>query len=39
MPALQVPLTLNVAFCERHRKYCPSSEELERECGKVGGLR
>jgi hypothetical protein len=33
--AIQVPLTLNVAFCERHRKVCPPSDELERECGKV----
>jgi hypothetical protein len=33
--APQVPLTLNVAFCERHRKVCPPSDELERECGKV----
>ncbi|EFN59242.1 hypothetical protein CHLNCDRAFT_138234 [Chlorella variabilis] len=36
--SIEVPLTLNVAFCERHRKYCPSSEELERECGKAEAL-
>jgi hypothetical protein len=33
--ALQVPITLNAALCERHRAKCPSSEELERECGLV----
>ena len=33
---LQVVVTLNAAFCERHRKNCPPSEELDRECGKVG---
>ncbi|KAL4516545.1 hypothetical protein Ndes2437A_g00686 [Nannochloris sp. 'desiccata'] len=32
---LQVPITLNAAFCERHRAYCSPSEELERECGLV----
>lgn len=31
----QVPITLNAAFCERHRKVCPPSDELERECSKV----
>ena len=34
-PRPQVPITLNAAFCERHRKVCPPSDELERECGKV----
>ena len=33
---MQVVVTLNAAFCERHRKNCPPSEELDRECGKVG---
>jgi hypothetical protein len=33
---MQVVVTLNAAFCERHRKLCPPSEELDRECGKVG---
>ncbi len=33
--ALQVPITLNAALCERHRKKCPPSEELEKECGLV----
>ena len=28
---------LNEGFCELHHKpYCPPSEELSRECGKVG---
>lgn len=31
----QVLVTLNEAFCERHRRACPPSDELERECGKV----
>lgn len=30
-----MPITLNAAFCERHRRDCPPSEELERECGRV----
>lgn len=29
-------ITLNAAFCERFRRVCPPSDELERECGKVG---
>ncbi len=33
--AMQVPITLNAALCERHRKKCPPSEELERECALV----
>ena len=33
---MQVVVTLNAAFCEHHRKLCPPSEELDRECGKVG---
>ena len=33
--SVQVQITLNAAFCERHRKNCPPSDELERECGKV----
>jgi hypothetical protein len=33
--SVEVPLTLNEAFCEHHRKRCPPSDELERECGKV----
>jgi hypothetical protein len=33
-----VPLTLNEAMCDHHRKHCPKSEELDRECGKVGPL-
>lgn len=31
--AIEVISTLNEAFCDRHRKVCPPSEELERECG------
>ena len=33
--SVEVPLTLNEAFCEHHRRRCPPSDELERECGKV----
>ena len=33
---LEVPLTLNEALCEHHRRACPPSEQLGRECGKVG---
>ena len=28
-------VTMNAAFCERHLKECPPSEELSRECSKV----
>lgn len=30
--AVQVIVTLNEAFCERHRRNCPPSEQLEQEC-------
>ena len=30
--SVEVPLTLNEAFCEHHRRRCPPSDELEREC-------
>ena len=30
--AVQVPITLNAAFCERHRARCAPSEQLEKEC-------
>ena len=33
--SIEVPLTLNEAFCDHHRKHCPKSEELDRECSKV----
>lgn len=33
--SVEVPLTLNEAFCEHHRRRCPPSDELERECGRV----
>lgn len=33
--AIEVPVTLNAAFCEHHRTKCLPSEELERECGIV----
>ena len=36
--SIEVPLTLNEAMCDHHRKHCPKSEELDRECGKVGAL-
>lgn len=36
---IEVVAMLNEAFCELHHKpYCPSSEELTRECGKVSLL-
>jgi hypothetical protein len=36
--AIEVLVTLNEAFCERHRHACPPSEELERECGKAEAI-
>lgn len=33
--AIEVPVTLNQAFCEHHRQFCVPSEELERECALV----
>lgn len=33
---IEMVAMLNEAFCELHHKpYCPPSEELTRECGKV----
>ena len=37
--SIEVPLTLNGAFCEHHLKHCPPSEELLRECNRVCPLR
>ncbi|KAL4426165.1 hypothetical protein ABPG77_007447 [Micractinium sp. CCAP 211/92] len=33
--SIEVIVTLNAAFCERFRRVCPPSDELERECGKA----
>ena len=34
---IEMVAMLNEGFCELHHKpYCPPSEELNRECGKVG---
>ena len=36
---IEMVAMLNEAFCELHHKpYCPPSEELTRECGKVSLL-
>ena len=36
LASIEVVAVLNEAFCELHHKlYCPASEELSRECGKV----
>ena len=36
---IEMVAMLNEAFCELHHKpYCPPSEELTRECGKVRPL-
>lgn len=34
--SLSVIVNINAALCERHLANCPPSEELSRECGKVG---
>jgi len=34
--AIEPVVVLNAAFCERHMKHCPKSEQLEQECAKVG---
>lgn len=34
--SIQVPVELNVAFCERHLTNCPPSEQLTKECTHVG---
>lgn len=31
-------IMLNAAFCERHLRNCPKTEELERECGRAHEL-
>lgn len=33
--AVEVPITLNAAFCERHRRVCPPSDELEQKCSEA----
>lgn len=36
---IEMVAMLNEAFCELHHKpYCPPSEELTRECGKVSSF-
>jgi hypothetical protein len=36
LASIEIVAMLNEAFCELHHKpYCPASEELRRECGKV----
>ena len=35
MLAVEPLVVLNAAFCELHRKRCPPSEELLRECAYV----
>jgi hypothetical protein len=36
--AVETPITLNAAFCERHRKKCPVSAQLDEECGRAERL-
>ena len=36
--AIEVPITLNAALCERHRAKCPPSDELDRECAIVDDM-
>ena len=36
LASIEIVAMLNEAFCELHHKpYCPASQELSRECGKV----
>lgn len=36
LASIEIVAMLNEPFCELHHKpYCPASEELSRECGKV----
>ncbi len=36
LASIEIVAMLNEAFCKLHHKpYCPASEELSRECGKV----
>eukprot|EP00210_Caulerpa_lentillifera_P008405 g8017.t1 len=36
--AIDVVNTLNEALCTRHRKMCPASVQLEKECGQVAAI-
>ncbi|KAL4451469.1 hypothetical protein ABPG75_007131 [Micractinium tetrahymenae] len=36
--AIQPVITLNEAFCERHRRRCPPSEQLQAECARAEAL-
>ena len=38
MLAVEPLIVLNAAFCELHRKRCPPSEQLLRECAYVRSL-
>ena len=33
--AIEPVVVLNAAFCERHMKHCPKSQQLTEECAKV----
>jgi hypothetical protein len=33
--AIEPVVVLNAAFCERHMKHCPKSQQLLQECAKV----
>jgi hypothetical protein len=37
--AIEVPITLNEAFCEYQLARCPPSEQLTAECDKVRAAR
>ncbi len=36
--SIEVLVILNEAMCEHHRKHCPPSDELSRECDQVRPL-
>ncbi|KAL4441065.1 hypothetical protein ABPG77_010496 [Micractinium sp. CCAP 211/92] len=36
--AVQPVIALNQAFCDRHRRNCPPSEQLNRECSRADAL-
>lgn len=33
--SVEPAIILNAAFCERHKKHCSPSKQLEEECAKV----
>lgn len=36
--SVETAIILNAAFCERHKKHCSPSQQLQQECAKASHL-